>query len=118
MIHPRATNGENQHDQQADKENEVANVQQRGPREHNYILRGAHQNIEGYLAVERIRVGEHADARHANMRANRNLTHGVKRDRACCAGMAHDGRQQVTVGIEYILILCGLPNLGNHLAFH
>ena len=34
------------------------------------------------------------------------------------AGMAHDGGEEVAIGFEHVLVLCGLPNLGHHLAFH
>ena len=95
----------------------MAYVQPRRPHDDRDVVNVAHQDVERYLAVERIRVSKHADARDANVRADRNLAHGVKRASACCAWMTDDGGEQVTVGVEHIFVLRDLPNLGNYLAF-
>ncbi len=111
-------NGNDHQKQQADDQHEVTHIQPRRPRDDGDVVNVAHQDVEGHLAVERIRVSEHADARDANVCAYGNLAHGAQGEGTCCARMADDGGEQVAVGIEHIFVLRGLANLGNYLAFN
>ena len=112
------TDGDDDQKQQADNQDQVAHIQPGRPRDDCDVVDVAHEDIKGYFAVEGVRVFQHADTGDADARADGNLAHGFERDWACCAWMADDGGEQVTVGVEHILVLGGLTHFGYHLALH
>ena len=101
--------------QHCDQVKQVRHVQPRRARENLDVVNRAHHDVERNLAIERVGVGQHADAGYANTRADGNRLHRRYRNRAHRAGMAQDRREQVSIALEYVLILRGLAHLRDHL---